>query len=280
MVFVLNSPYSSEKQLFKWYSALCCVRFFLTLSFIFCFMFLSSSSSLTYFTSTQFSFISALPDTYQRFPAMSTGHHEERLAQKPLLETFLVISALTRYRGFVFFSGLEVNLVSDYFLDHSRASNPLLEGFPDGSVGKECLQCGKHRRCGFVSWVGRIRWRRKWQTTPVFFPEKSHGQRRLAGYRSWGHKSDMTGRLSMHTQPFIITMFILLWKFWQLLLLLHNCYPLFFFSCYWQFGQGSWLKAFHFLAVGSTDSNNLFWPVSPCYRDLLTFPVTGLGTFM
>ena len=54
----------------------------------------------------------------------------------------------------------------------------------------------------------------------------------------------------------------------------------FFFSCYRQFGQGSWLKAFHFLAVGSIDSNNLFWPVSPCYRDLLTFTVTGLGMFM
>ena len=40
-------------------------------------------------------------------------------------------------QGFVFFSGLEVNLVSDYFLDHSRASNPLLEGFPNGSADKE-----------------------------------------------------------------------------------------------------------------------------------------------
>ena len=25
-------------------------------------------------------------------------------------------------------------------------------------------------------------WRRKWQPTPVFLPEKSHGQRNLAGY--------------------------------------------------------------------------------------------------
>ena len=42
-------------------------------------------------------------------------------------------------------------------------------------------------------------------------------------------ESDITEWLSMHTQPFIITMFILLWKFWQLLLLLHNCYLPFFF---------------------------------------------------
>ena len=45
----------------------------------------------------------------------------------------------------------------------------------------------------FDPWVGKIPWRRKWQPTPVFLPGKSHGQRSLAGYSSWGHKeSDMT----------------------------------------------------------------------------------------
>ena len=38
----------------------------------------------------------------------------------------------------------------------------------------------------------------KWQPTPVFLPEKSHGQRSLVGYSPWGCKeSDMTERLSM-----------------------------------------------------------------------------------
>jgi len=32
-------------------------------------------------------------------------------------------------------------------------------------------------------------WRRKWRPTPVFLPEESHGQRSLAGYSPWGHKS-------------------------------------------------------------------------------------------
>ena len=38
--------------------------------------------------------------------------------------------------------------------------------------------------------VGKIFWRRKWQSTPVFLPGESHGQRRLAG--SWwdGKKLD------------------------------------------------------------------------------------------
>ena len=35
--------------------------------------------------------------------------------------------------------------------------------------------------------------RRAWQSTPVFLPGESHGQRSLAGYSPWGRKeSDMT----------------------------------------------------------------------------------------
>ena len=41
---------------------------------------------------------------------------------------------------------------------------------------------------------------RKWQPTPVFLPGKFHGQRRLMGHSSWGHKeSDTTEQLSTHT---------------------------------------------------------------------------------
>ena len=40
--------------------------------------------------------------------------------------------------------------------------------------------------------------RRKWQLTPVFLPEKSHGQRSLAGYGAKGRKElDMTGWLNI-----------------------------------------------------------------------------------
>ena len=31
-------------------------------------------------------------------------------------------------------------------------------------------------------------WSRKWQSTPVFLPGKSHGQRSLEGYSPWGRK--------------------------------------------------------------------------------------------
>ena len=40
----------------------------------------------------------------------------------------------------------------------------------------------------YNSWVGKIPWRRKWQSTPVFLSGKFHGQRSLAGCSPWGHK--------------------------------------------------------------------------------------------
>ena len=39
----------------------------------------------------------------------------------------------------------------------------------------------------FDPWIRKI-WRRKRQSTPVFLPGKSHGQRRLAGLESMGSK--------------------------------------------------------------------------------------------
>ena len=48
----------------------------------------------------------------------------------------------------------------------------------------------------FNPWVGKIPWRRKWQTTPVSLPGKFHGQRRLVGFSPRGHKeSDTTEQL-------------------------------------------------------------------------------------
>ena len=61
---------------------------------------------------------------------------------------------------------------------------------------RNCLQC---RRPRFSLWIGKIPWRRKWQPTPVFLPEESHGQRSLIGYSPRGRKqSDMTERLHFH----------------------------------------------------------------------------------
>ena len=41
---------------------------------------------------------------------------------------------------------------------------------------------------GFEPWVRKIPWRRKWLPTPVSLCGKSHGQRSLTGFSSWGHR--------------------------------------------------------------------------------------------
>ena len=53
---------------------------------------------------------------------------------------------------------------------------------------KSACQCRRCRTGGFDPWVGKIPWRRKWQPTLLFLPEKSHGQRSLEGYSPWGCK--------------------------------------------------------------------------------------------
>ena len=61
--------------------------------------------------------------------------------------------------------------------------------------GKESsCQCSRHR---FNPWVRKIPWRRKWQPTSVFLPEKFHEQWSLEGYSSWGCKvSDIIEHLN------------------------------------------------------------------------------------
>ena len=70
-------------------------------------------------------------------------------------------------------------------------------GFPDGSVSKESA-C-QARQAGSVSESGRSPGERKWQSTLVFLPGKSYGQRSLTGYSSRGCKElDATEQLTLH----------------------------------------------------------------------------------
>ena len=73
----------------------------------------------------------------------------------------------------------------------SSSSSIVILGFSGGASGKEpTCQSRRHKRCGFSPWIGKIPWRRAWQSTPVFMPGESQGQRSLS---PWGSKeSDMT----------------------------------------------------------------------------------------
>ena len=64
-------------------------------------------------------------------------------------------------------------------------------GFPGGSVLKNMATNTGDMR--LIPGSERSPWMRKWYRTPVFLPEKSHGQKSLAGYSPKGHKeSDVT----------------------------------------------------------------------------------------
>ena len=62
--------------------------------------------------------------------------------------------------------------------DGSNITQPLelLWWFSDKESTCQC------RRCSFDPWVGKIRWKKKCQPTPVFLPGKSHGQKSWVGY--------------------------------------------------------------------------------------------------
>ena len=58
----------------------------------------------------------------------------------------------------------------------------LFLGFPGGTSDEESTnQWRRFKKCGFNPWVEKIPWRRAWQSTPVFLPGESHGQRECGG---------------------------------------------------------------------------------------------------
>ena len=76
----------------------------------------------------------------------------------------------------------------------SKDTNPIASGAHQGLAWwlrrqSVCLQYGRPR---FYSWVGKIPWRRKWQSTPAHLPGKSHGWRSLVGCSPWVHKESDT----------------------------------------------------------------------------------------
>ena len=59
----------------------------------------------------------------------------------------------------------------------------------------------QYRRCrlgAFNPWVRKIPWRKKWQPTPVFLPEKSYRQRSPAGYSPVGSQGIRTEHSYRH----------------------------------------------------------------------------------
>ena len=98
-----------------------------------------------------------------------------------------VISMRTQMQSF-FFKYLQKLLLKFWFM-RAMVQNALwlmlgMRGLPLWFCGNES-SC-RWRRHGFDPWVGKILWRKKWQSTPVFLPGESNGQRSLSAYSPWG----------------------------------------------------------------------------------------------
>ena len=115
------------------------------------------------------------------FHRVVTQIFDEQCTGLPFIHIFPNACNLLSFLTIVILTGvIAVSLWFDlYFLN-------IWWGLPWWLSGKESTcQC---RRCEFNSWGMKIPSKRKWQPTPAFLPGKSHGQRSLTGYSSWGHK--------------------------------------------------------------------------------------------
>ena len=83
----------------------------------------------------------------------------------------------------------------------SASAQNWVGGIPGVAVVKHSTcQCRRYKRCGFIPWVRKIPWSKKWQPILVFLSGKFHGQRTLVGYSPWDCKeSVMTEWLCSYT---------------------------------------------------------------------------------
>ena len=91
----------------------------------------------------------------------------------------------------------KVPQTSRYKVIAGMRCTPGLPWWPSGR--RLQLQCRRHR---FDPWVGKTRWRRRWQPTPVFLPRKSQAQKSLAGYSPWGPKRTRHGLATKRPQQY------------------------------------------------------------------------------
>ena len=87
------------------------------------------------------------------------------------------------------------------------------------------------RDTGLIPGLGKIPWRRQWQSTPVFLPGESHGQRSLVGNSPWGHKElDTAEQLALsHTSLSLLghctNLFFIPWAFCDTVRFLYTGIP-------------------------------------------------------
>ena len=67
-----------------------------------------------------------------------------------------------------------------------KSDNLIMWGFPGDSAVKNLPNPPASTEYADSIPGSKILWRRKWKSTSIFLPGKSHRQRTLAGYSPWG----------------------------------------------------------------------------------------------
>ena len=107
----------------------------------------------------------------------------EPLGRSVLPEVWMTHTFTLESRHFSFRDLLFLLLLSHSVVSSSLRSQALW----DSLVAQTVKNLPAMLETMFDPWFGNIPWRRKWQPTPVFLSEESHGQRSLAGYSPQGH---------------------------------------------------------------------------------------------
>ena len=112
--------------------------------------------------------------------------------------------AMGRVRILVYWLAL---LVLSEVITYKGSPDPLpySPGIPGSSSSSAAKNSPAVRGSRFDPWAGNIPWRRKWQLIPLFLPGKSHGQRSLVSYSSWGCKRVGHNWTHTHTNTHICT---------------------------------------------------------------------------
>ena len=89
----------------------------------------------------------------------------------------------------------------------NKTRHACTQGFPGSTLPKDPpSNAASLRRPRFSPWSGEVPWSREWQPTPVSLPGKSHGQRSLVGYSSWGRRElDTTEYMSRPVDKFFLS---------------------------------------------------------------------------
>ena len=118
---------------------------------------------------------------------------------------FLQVAGKLFPNGFKQHTGSYKLMFRRYLIKRSNQGSGLL-GWVSGK--ESACQYRKWKRSEFSPWVGKIHRRRKWQSTPVVLPGKSHGQS-PANCTPWGHKEwDTADWLSTTRAHFLSLLFL------------------------------------------------------------------------